>query len=626
MFLNKNTNDRNSKSCYVIHMAKIKQLSSHEAQKIAAGEVVDRPANIVKELIENSIDAQATQITLYVEDGGKRLIRVVDNGCGMNAEDAHLCFNHHATSKITTVEDLDSINTFGFRGEALSSIASVSTIIMSTAEESAQFGIKLELEQGEIIREEQTSKTTGTDIAIHNLFYNLPARKKFLKSRETEWRHIIQLFYAFCLSYRSIHFTLHSDRKQIHNCPPTPSIIERIAQIWDHHLTKHMLELKPEEKQEYSISGAISNHAYSRFDRSMIFLFVNNRWIKNYHVSRAMLRGYSNVLQPGKYPIVSIFITVDPKLVDINIHPRKEEVKFLHPRIIETTLQNMVKETLQSHLSDHLNKKEMHNPAYSAPPLQTNPTRISSPQPSPAISFDFNKPVFNAKDEINVPPPEIQHVPQENNVQQAVHKQTDNYTIVGQLHKTYILLEQEDGLFIIDQHAAHERILYEQFSKRFENVIKVKLLFPQVIKISSSDMQIITSHLHRFIEKGIDIEPFGADQLIIHETPINLKNANLAELIQQTIGWILEYQQLDETELNKKLNEKMHAKMACTAAVKAGDRLSMQQMQQLIHDLEKTENRLTCPHGRPTGWFLRKPDLEKKFKRDYRSQTQGIDV
>ncbi|TET06859.1 DNA mismatch repair endonuclease MutL [Candidatus Dependentiae bacterium] len=614
-------------------MARIKQLPIHEAQKIAAGEVVDRPANVVKELIENAIDAQATQISVYIEQSGKKLIRVVDNGCGMNTEDAHLCFNHHATSKITSINDLNSLTTFGFRGEALSSIASVSKAILSTQEIGVQSGITFTLEQG-IIREEQSiSRPVGTDIAMHDLFYNVPARKKFLKTHETEWRHIVQLFYSFCLAYHSIHFILYSDGKQLYNCPPVNAIMDRVAQLWDHHLVQNLLELEsiPKEENEVSVSGVISNHSYSRFDRSMIFLFVNHRWIKNYHLSRALLRGYENVLQPGHFPVALIFISVDPRCVDINIHPRKEEVKFLHPRIIETNLQKCIKQRLQAYLSEHLQKGSLKSDLAYRATIENSYKFIPNNRETSLPSFDFNKSAFietyetedskNSKEEKEEVQANIQQNKKTDLYYYAINKQEQEYAIIGQLHKTYILLEQKDGLFVIDQHAAHERILYEQFSKRFEETVPVKLLFPQVIKLNTDDLSVIKFHLSRFTEKGIDIELFGNDQLIVHATPVHLKNVSLDDLVKQTVSWIIEYQHLEEQELHKTLNEKMHAKMACSAAVKAGDELNMQQMQQLIYDLENTDNRLTCPHGRPTGWLLPLSEIRKRFKRDYRSSS-----
>ncbi len=326
-------------------MPRIHQLPPHEAQKIAAGEVVERPANALKELLENALDAGATQISVYIEDAGKQLIRIVDNGCGMSPEDAQLCYKLHTTSKVTSIDDLEKIQTFGFRGEALASISAVSKVTLITKEQEAQQGIKHALEQGNITKETTVPCTTGTDIQVHDLFYNIPARKKFLKKRETEWRHIIQLFQAFCLDYHVIHFKLFSEGKQVHNCPPAQNLTDRLTQLWGHSSAQHMIPVEKQHKQQsVTVTGAVSNHHYVRYDRNHLFFFVNKRWVKNHTLARALLKGYLNVLPPARYPAACIHIEIDPALVDINIHPRKEEVQFLHPRIVETLIQQAVRE------------------------------------------------------------------------------------------------------------------------------------------------------------------------------------------------------------------------------------------------------------------------------------------
>ncbi len=348
-------------------MAKIKQLSPHEAQKIAAGEVVERPANIVKELIENSIDAGATRITVYIEDGGKRLIRVVDNGCGMDLADAQICFDRHATSKITHVDQLESIDTFGFRGEALASIASVSKITLITKEENVLEGTKIIVNTNTIVETNSVACVTGTDISVQNLFDNVPARKKFLKATQTEWRAIQLLFNAFCFDYSHIHFLLFSDGKQILNCPATTILKNRALQLWEPSTHNHLLELQADTNSVISLSGVISDHQHYRYDRSGIYFFVNKRWVKNQHLSSAFIKGYANVLAAGKYPVAAVHITVPSNEVDINIHPRKEEVKFLHPRRVEQALQQAVKATLEKNLSQHLKKDVAIKPATPSP-------------------------------------------------------------------------------------------------------------------------------------------------------------------------------------------------------------------------------------------------------------------
>ena len=338
-------------------MQKIRQLSLHEAQKIAAGEVVERPANVVKELLENAIDAGATVISIYIELAGQKLIRVVDNGLGMSPEDAHACFGHHATSKMSTVEDLMHLTTFGFRGEALSSIAAVSMIHMLTKEEDAQHGIFIERQANQLVHEEYRPCATGTDISIKDLFYNVPARKKFLKKTETEWRAIVQLFHAFCLDYPTLHFKLYSENKLLYNCPPPASLLARVMQLWEHHDAQHILALPSHRHEGMIISGVLSNHQYYKYDRSHMYFFVNKRWVKNSSLARAAVRGYAQVIPPDRYPIVSIHIEIDTTLVDINIHPRKEEVQFLHPRTIENALTHAIKKTLEENLSLQLHKK-----------------------------------------------------------------------------------------------------------------------------------------------------------------------------------------------------------------------------------------------------------------------------
>ena len=633
-------------------MAKIKQLAPHEAQKIAAGEVVERPANIVKELLENAIDAGATRIALYVEDGGKQLIRIVDNGSGMDSTDAQLCFDRHATSKITHVDQLETIDTFGFRGEALASIASVSHITLITKEEQSLEGTKVVVNANKITQIDSIACATGTDITIHDLFLNVPARKKFLKTTQTEWRAIQLLFNAFCFDYPHIHFLLFSEGKQVFNCPSSLNLKNRALQIWESQTNNHLLELQLTEK-EFSIAGIISNHQYYRYDRAGIYFFVNKRWIKNQHLSNAFIKGYSNVIPAGRYPVAVIHITIAPNEVDINIHPRKEEVKFLHPRRVEQVLQQAVKSTLEENLSQQL-KKEVNfqpsfaeatagRPAYNFKPFDFDAFLNQTPEPfqhqpsfhannkiekdAPFDTFPMgtvrasreehiaNKNEFSAK-EINSTIP-LAYLNSSQEGPQLEHSENwgMNYRLIGQYNTTYILVEKEDGLFLVDQHAAHERILYELFSQRFEAVATTQLLFPHIITLSQHDINIITPHLDIFTNNGIIIEQCASDQLKVESLPVHLKDQSVDDIIKTTIAWITESNTLDQQELKKMVNNKLQAQMACKAAVKAGDTLTQEKMEQLLRDLEKTANRFSCPHGRPTGWLLSLHEIEKKFRR-----------
>ena len=464
-------------------MGKIKQLSQEQAQKIAAGEVVDRPVNVVKELIENALDAQSTVITLYIEDGGHQLIRIVDNGCGMDKEDALLCFNQHATSKISSVEELTYIHTFGFRGEALASISAVSNVTLITKQHTDEFGYSINrTNQSQTITE--CACPSGTDISIKDLFYNVPARKKFLKKSETEWRQITYLFQAFCFQHPSVHFKLYHDGKLVHNCPPVGATRQRVEQLWNNYTTPHIVEVPEYSGNEFSFSGIITNHHYHRYDRNQIFIFVNNRWIKNPDIVKALLKGYNNVLPPGKYPAASIAITVNPEQVDINIHPRKEEVQFLHPRRIETALTQSVTQALETHLTTQIHAIRHFPTKMTDDGLTHHFTQQSKPHFN-TRDFDkpfiFTSPVISERNAGLAPHPSSQIFPWEKNTAQInpsflkempdkqanafampTHEQSfESLSLVGQLNNTYLLLQHPDGLYIIDQHAAHERILYD---------------------------------------------------------------------------------------------------------------------------------------------------------------------
>lgn len=622
-------------------MNKIKILPPQEAQKIAAGEVVERPANVVKELIENSIDAGATQISLYIKKAGKELIRVIDNGCGMSTEDAKLSFHLHATSKISTINDLQTIRSFGFRGEALSSISSVSTVTLQTKQQSEEqdLGTLLEYSHDEVLREEHISMPAGTDISVADLFYNIPARKKFLKRDETEWNQIQAIFHAFCLSNLNIHFKLFNNEKLILNAPPVKTVKDRTSQIWGYNFSQNLLPLSQNQTAIsrhtwFSFSGFISNHNFWRYGKTHIFFFVNNRWIKNLELSKALMKGYLNVLPPQKFPAGFVFLTVESEHLDFNVHPKKEEVRFTKPRAIQDALAFLVKETLQKNLNKTINITpekpviQEKTKSYEAS-LQIN-------QPIPQQTRE-KKNVFDSEKQIKqtLPPlPEFLDL-----AQKSLKKQDEQYhcqtkpleqqkaflektitpdptgKIIGQLYNTYILIEQENAFVLIDQHAAHERILYEKYLKHFEKKDGVRLLFPQVIKLPEEELALILKEKEFFFNQGFEIEAFGDQELAIKTSPPKIKGQDIKEIILQAIAFIQENEILEEEVFRKKLNEHVHSHLACKSAIKAGDNLEQSQILQLIKDLQSVENRLICVHGRPTTWSIPKIEVEKKFRR-----------
>jgi len=649
---------------------KIKILSTEQAIKIAAGEVVERPVNIIKELLENSIDAQATKITIIVHQSGKMLIKIIDNGSGMTADDAKLSVAQHATSKITSVDDLETIATFGFRGEALASINSVSNLTITTKTDEAQTGTSIKWSFGKLQEESMESHPTGTTLEIANLFDNIPARKKFLKKNETEWRAIITLFQAFCLDYCNIHFQLYNEEKLQFNCPAVTNIGDRSAQLFDNNLQSQTLNLIDLENKLCSVTGVISTPNYYRYDRNQIFIFVNNRWIKNIDLTKAIMRGYTGTLPVQKFPAAIIFIKIDQDQVDVNIHPKKEEVKFLHPKKVETIITNSIKATLEESINQQIEPVSTQFSTESIENTKERPAPFSFLQESESLQQNYETPVSysvqvqtpthnhsdaipaeefmdNSNEKINqkidyketinsfVAPISAAHAfensstseqdqfiaPQNEQTHIVVDTETE-ISIIGQYKLTYILFEKNNNLVFIDQHAAHERVLYEQFKVNFSNIPKIQLIFPEFIKLEAHDILAITPYFTLLKDHGIDAEIFSDTQLIIQAMPIHLKNQLMQETIQQIVGWIHEINETDSARIINILNEKIHTKMACSAAIKAGDKLNNEQMQQLLKKLRITDNRFSCPHGRPTSWILPIDQLEKKFKRDYGKKSE----
>jgi DNA mismatch repair protein MutL len=614
-------------------MGIIKHLSPPEVQKIAAGQVVERPANVVKELVENALDAHATVITIYVQARGHDVIRVVDNGMGMDADDARTCFDNHATSKITTVHDLTTINTFGFRGEALASIAAVSKVELRTMKSDAMLGTAIFSAQAILEKTEPCVTTPGTDIAVHDLFFNVPARRKFLKKEESEWRVIVQMFQAFCLSYPEVHFQLFSDNHLMYNCPGTTSLKNRAIQVLDERAAQHMLIVEPTEDHDAQLSGIISNPQISRYNKNQIFFLINRRWIKNYQLTNALLKGYLNVLPTNRYPVGVITITIDPTLIDVNVDPRKEEIRFAHPRRIEQRISTAVQTTLEKHTRTQT--QSMPSQQFAQPlslqPLTNMVMNIhrthESYAPPPTIAATTPTISVMTTSEVCPMPEGMAELlgmavdtplPNHQPIQLSLtHSETNvpSFQLVGILHNTYLLVQQHDGLVLVDQHAAHERVLFEQFAQRFGNPETIPLLFPVVIScttLHNSLFDVIQQLLHK---NGIEIDLLGPDSVMIRSTPAHLKHICFKEFLDYAFNQAQEHEHINPQEFADILNRTLQAQMACKAAVKAGDALMHEQAEQLLRDLYASPNCFTCPHGRPTSWSISIHELEKKFKR-----------
>ncbi len=611
----------------------IRLLSPQDAQKVAAGEVIERPANSIKELLENSIDAGATHIELSVHEGGKKSIRITDNGTGMSSEDAHLCFERYATSKLSSFDDLVHVTTFGFRGEALASICGVAKVTLTTKQQGSLEGLQLNIQEGTVQHSRTVSCSVGTTFLIEDLFYNVPARKKFLKSTVTEWNQILALFKAFCLTYPSLHFVLLHDDATIFNCPPVTSLTARVAQLFDYKITSTLCPLTPYSEQGITVSGVITNPQYARYDRSGLYFFVNNRLVKNYQLGRAVLKGFNNVLPSDKYPLAVLHIQVDPTSVDVNIHPKKEEVQFLHPHKVEQAITLAVRKTLEDHLQERLTASSVR----STPPIQNSYTISSDPfftrKPAsynldPQSSrFAQDRPLTNSagnnetgmygfsKDQEYNSSSSSSPMSRANGGDNESYLTEPSYKIIGQHQLTYILLEHADGLLVVDQHAAHERILYERFAQNFGTTETIKLLFPLVVTLSAQEVALVLPYADLLQKHGITLEQFGEEHLRITAIPVYAKQVPLQELLTELVGWIIENDSHPTDDFFKQVTEKMRAQLACKAAVKAGELLSHEQMETLLRDLGNTNNRFSCPHGRPTQWLLSTHEIEKKFKR-----------
>jgi len=593
-------------------MPKIHKLSREEAQKIAAGEVVERPASVVKELVENSIDADATSITVTIEDGGKKLIACHDDGCGMDPIDARLCLEEHATSKIQKLDDLFALHTFGFRGEALSSLVAVSDLILTTKDAYHAEGLRLTVQNSTLVQKEVVANKTGTLIEVKNLFKTVPVRLKFLKKNDTEQRHIAQLFDALFLAHPGIHAKLIVDGTITKNYPATKTLQQRAEQILMHKAHNPLITLAYTNKG-VAIEGAISNHQTYRFDKSAIYLFVNRRWVKNIGLTRAVLRAYT-VLPKDKYPIVSLHITLDPAVIDVNIHPRKEEVAFADSFAVEHVITTAIKEALEKELSATL-----------APAISP----IIAPQSWKPVAFTVahdhaetwpNKTTFSMPTQKIHTQPLTSHdlatqLPLHSDVSQPAltEKKEPSITILGQLDATYIIAQTQEGLTIIDQHAAHERILYEQFAARFGTIDTVQLLFPEIIHLAAADYELIIRYQELLAHHGMLADPFGAQQIRVTALPVFAKHISAQEIINSLVATI--HEMPPKADAHQFLTNALRAQMACKAAVKAGDVLTTLQMEQLLRDLHKAPHKLTCPHGRPTYWTITIAELEKKFQR-----------
>lgn len=560
-------------------MPQIKVLPIELRNKIAAGEVVERPASIVKELIENSIDAESTDIKIEVTRGGRGLIKVTDNGSGMDKEDARLCLQRHATSKLKREEDLFNINTMGFRGEALPSIASVSKMKIVTGLKNSPSGISIEIIGGET-KELKDYPSIGTSMEVRELFFNTPARKKFLKSESTELYHIIDIVTKESLSHYYIGFRLFTEDQETMTLPAAKGPKERIMQIYGRDFTEGLSEVSSDELSSKMVAFVSKSNNF-RNSRTHQFIFVNSRPIKDQTISHAVYKAYEGILPQDKHPVFFIYLDISPNKVDFNVHPTKREARFeekdrIH-RFIMTSLREAVRKERIGYVAPFTETPETKNAAGTFQQGRHSEYATNT-FPQQAVSESL----------------------------ELLYRPSLPFIYLGD---TFIATAGKGGLTLIDHHAAHERVLYELLLNGI-TLHSHHLLFPLQVKLSHKEYRVILENKSLLDEMGIELDDFGHDTVVARSLPDALKESDIRGILSDVAGAIIE-----GIKPNKSLKEALAAKIACHSSVRGRDILNQEELWQLLSDLEKTANPDQCPHGRPTRVFFSLDDLKKMFKR-----------
>ncbi len=581
-------------------MSRIQLLSDTLASQVAAGEVIERPASVVKELVENSLDAQARSIEVMIRRGGISLIRVTDDGIGMDRDDALLCLERHATSKIRSAADLATVATLGFRGEALPSIASVARFRLTTREKEAVAGSEIIVSGGKIETVRDGGEAPGTQVEVRSLFYNLPARRKFLRSENTETRNIEHQLYLQAFAHPEVAFSFVRDDKVVFQLPATRTLRDRIRDLLGNELLARLIEVEPAPHGKVAVSGFIGQAGVSRASRTQQFVFVNGRAIESALLGAALKEGYHTALMKGQYPVTFLFLRIAPAEVDVNVHPAKREVRFRDPNGVREAVVASIRRTLSS---DRESWQEQFRAPASESVLPPAPSRAVFPLPNDAEQARL--PV-----EIAPPSPGDDFQPNEQRAPANQHQ----FRILGILNKLYVLMENAEGLVLVDQHAAHERILFEELRRRIEakGVPSQRLLLPQIIELAPRDAEWLERNLGTLRKMGLGVEEFGRQSFKLESLPPFLSGADPARLLQDVIDGL---KSASRAASPARLGEEMIAKTVCRHAVKANDYLRNAEVEKLIRDLLDCELPYCCPHGRPTMIQISLGELEKKFGR-----------
>ena len=565
-------------------MAKIRLLDEDTINKIAAGEVIERPASVVKELVENSIDANASRILIEVSEGGKSFVKITDDGCGMESEDLTLAFQKHATSKIRDAGDLEKVATLGFRGEALASIASVSAAIeVRTKTRDSLSGTYLRLENGKIAETKEIGCPVGTSITVWNLFYNVPARRKHLKGAEAELVHITDIITELALIHFDIAFDLFTGKRTLFKSAKSASWDDVLLRLFGLKTLQGMAALQAEGRG-WSIAGVVGDALSLRSSPDRIFVFVNGRAVSSRAIATALRDAYRNIIPPGKSPMAVISLEIDPELVDVNVHPAKREIRLLHEDEISAVLFQRVAEALTDH----------------AKPAVATPGEPSSPAHS-TIAQSFEQSTLP----VEMAPLE----PQPGNEEPPKLKMR----ILGQIQKLYIVAEGDQGLVLVDQHAAAERIRFERLKKLYEKKsIRQELAEPITIDLSPSEQIMISSWQETLEDIGFEFSPFGGNTYSVRTVPALGRRLESAEAVHDILRDLFLRGKVSPDSLNRDDILKL---LACRGSIKSGKELTVSEMNRLLQDLGECDNPLTCPHGRPVMVVIDQNQLERLFAR-----------
>lgn len=612
-------------------MSEIQVMPLSLSNQIAAGEVVERPASVVKELVENALDAGASQIDIRVEEAGLMKIEVTDNGSGISSNQVGLAFERHATSKLHEKEDLFRIRSLGFRGEALPSIASVSELTIETSTGEAA-GVHLKVKGGEIIAQSAAASRQGTTIVVEHLFYNTPARLKYIKTTQTEMAHISDLINRFSFSYPSVAFRLLSDGNPVLRTAGNGDLRQAIAGVYGVSTAKKMVKIKA-ENFNYQIDGFISPPDLTRASNKYITLIINNRVIRNFRLSQAVERGYGSKLMVNRRPIAIIHIRTDPLLLDVNVHPTKQQVRISDEDELAELIIQAVRESIQTSeripkaldniKANQQTKREEKGQQIS---MDFNPKSLNRSQEVDSShvkeetpSLSFNSGSFFEEDESNLSHSHNEESPlvtAKKRMKQTEEKQVTPFPDLeyfGQMHGTYLFAQNQQGLYLVDQHAAQERIKYEQYRVEIgrEDNHQQQLLVPLLLHYPQDEFMLIKEHMEELNKVGLYLETFGDQTYIVHSHPIWFGADQVESTLREMIDFFIENERISLAEFR----EATAIMMSCKRSIKANHHLENEEARQLLADLSQCENPYNCPHGRPVLVHLTNSDMEKMFKR-----------